>query len=131
MNQRTYDFEFDAIVAGLGPVPARLGQPGSTGERDIQRIASAVFCSSGIDPSIVSFAVHRTAVHWGLAEDEIDVGVSVAVLANAARVMHEISPVDARQKNLRPVGGLGCRPGGSPVHPAGDTAQCPISPAVA
>ena len=96
MNQRTYDFEFDAIVAGLGPVPARLGQPESTGERDIQRIASAVFCSNRIDPSIVAFAVRRTAKHWGLPEDEIDVAVCVAVLANAARVMRDLRPVEAQ-----------------------------------
>ena len=61
-----------------------------------ERIASAVFCSSGIDPSIVAFAVRRTAVHWGLPEDEIDVAVTVALLANAARVMHELRPLDAR-----------------------------------
>jgi hypothetical protein len=39
--------------------------------------------------------VRRTAVRWGLAEDQIDVAVTVAVLANAARVMDELRPLDA------------------------------------
>jgi hypothetical protein len=90
MNQQACDLEFDSIVAGLEPFPAH-----ATHEPDIQRIASAVFCSIGIDPSIVAFAVRRTAVHWGLAEDQIDVAVTVAVLANAARVMDELRPLDA------------------------------------
>ena len=96
MNQQACDREFDAIVAGLEPFPARRLHHGPAGEPDIQRIASAVFCSNSIDPSIVAFAVRRTAVHWGLAEDEIDVGVSVAVLANAARVMRDLRPVEAQ-----------------------------------
>ena len=96
MNQQAWDLEFDAIVARLEPSAARLFRYGPTGEPDIQRIASAVFCSSRIEPSIVAFAVRRTAVHWGLPEDEIDVAVSVAVLANAARVMHDLRPPDAR-----------------------------------
>ena len=96
MNQQACDRAFDAIVAGLEPFPARRLHHGPAGEPDIQRIASAVFCSSRIDPSIVAFAVRRTAKHWGLPEDEIDVAVSVAVLANAARVMRDLDPVDAR-----------------------------------
>lgn len=95
MNQQTRDLEFDAIVAGLEPFPAQLAHRRATLEPDIQRIASAVFCSIGIDPSIVAFAVRRTAVHWGLAKDQIDVAVTVAVLANAARVMDELRPLDA------------------------------------
>ena len=73
---------------------SRIGRP--TREPDIQRIASAVFCSIEIDPSIVAFAVRRAAVHWGEPEDEIDVAVSAALLASAARVMHELRPSDAR-----------------------------------
>jgi len=95
MDQRACDLEFDAIVADLEPFPARV--PATvTGETDAQRIASAVFCSVGIDPSIVAFAVRRTAVHWGIAEDTIDVAVTVALLANAARVMHALRPLDVR-----------------------------------
>ena len=96
MNQQACDREFDAIVAGLEPFPARRLHHGPAGEPDIQRIASAVFCSNRIDPSIVAFAVRRTAKHWGLPEDEIDVAVCVAVLANAARVMRDLRPVDGR-----------------------------------
>ena len=96
MNQQACDREFDAIVAGLEPFPARRLHHGPAGEPDIQRIASAVFCSNSIDPSIVAFAVRRTAKHWGLPDDEIDVAVCVAVLANAARVMRDLRPVDGR-----------------------------------
>ena len=95
MNQQACDREFDAIVAGLEPFPARRLHHGPAGEPDIQRIASAVFCSNSIDPSIVAFAVHRTALHCGLDEDEIDIAITVALLANAARVMDELRPVDA------------------------------------
>jgi hypothetical protein len=96
MNQRAWDLEFDAIVAGLEPFPVRLAHHEATGEPDIQRIASAVFCSIGIDPSIVAFAVRRTAQHRGLPEDAIDVAVTVALLASAARLMHDLRPLDAR-----------------------------------
>ena len=96
MNQQACDREFEAIVAGLEPFPARRLHHGPAGEPDIQRIASAVFCSNRIDPSIVAFAVRRTAKHWGLPEDEIDVAVCVAVLANAARVMRDLRPVEAQ-----------------------------------
>ena len=96
MNQQACDREVDAIVAGREPFPARRLHHGPAGEPDIQRIASAVFCSNSIDPSIVAFAVRRTAKHWGLPDDEIDVAVCVAVLANAARVMRDLRPVEAQ-----------------------------------
>jgi len=95
MNQQAYDLEFDGIVAGLAPYPAELPDRRSTHAPDVQRIASAVFCSIGIDPSIVAFAVHRTAVHWGLPEDEIDVAITVALLAKATRVTDELRPPEA------------------------------------
>ena len=95
MNQQAYDLEFGAIVAGLGLFPAGLPDRWSTHGPDVQRIASAVFCSIGIDPSIVAFAVRRTAVHWGLPEDKIDVAVTVALLPSAARMMGEIHPPEA------------------------------------
>jgi|GEM_PF-1935635 len=96
MNQQANNLQFDAIVAGLEPLRARLPDRTATREPDIQRIASAVFCSIEMDPSIVAFAVRRAAVHWGEPEDEIDVAVSAALLASAARVMHELRPSDAR-----------------------------------
>jgi len=58
--------------------------------RDIRRIASTVFCSSDIDPSIVSFAVRRTAAHWGMDPEAIDVLVSARLLEKAARLMAEM-----------------------------------------
>ena len=49
-----------------------------------------------MDPSIVAFTVRRAAVHRGEPEDASDVAVSAALLASAARVMHELRPSDAR-----------------------------------
>ena len=95
MNQQACDLEFAAIVAGLQPFPARLPHHGATHEPDIRRIASAMFCAIGMDPSIAAFVVRRTAMHWGLPEEEIDVAVTVALLASAARVMHDLRPSDA------------------------------------
>ena len=95
MNQQACDLQFDAIVAGLEPFPARLPHHGANREPDIRRIASAMFCAIGMDPSIAAFAVRRTAMHWGLPEEEIDVAVTVALLASAARVMHDLRPSDA------------------------------------
>ena len=96
MDQRACDLAFDAIVARLEPFPVRPTDQLATDQPDIQRIASAVFCGNGIDPSIVAFAVRRTAQHWDLPEDAIDVAVTVALLANATRVMHDLRPLDAR-----------------------------------
>ncbi len=91
-----HDLEFDAIVSGLSEWIDQLPASWPSDIPEVRRIASAVFCSAGIDPTIVAFAVRRTAVHWGRHEDEIDVAVTVALLANAARVMGELRPLDAR-----------------------------------
>ena len=40
--------------------------------RDVRRIASVLFCSVDIDPSIVTFAKTRAALHWGLPEHDVD-----------------------------------------------------------
>lgn len=71
--------KFSAIDAVLGH---REGA-----RRDIRRIASTLFCSAEVDPSIVTFAKHRTAQHWGLAEDAVDVLITARLLDKAARLM--------------------------------------------
>jgi len=91
-----HDLEFDAIVGELAAWAEQLPASWPSDIPEIRRIASAVFCGAGIDPSIVTFAVRRTALHWGRHEDEIDVAVTIAVLANAARVMDELRPLDVR-----------------------------------
>ena len=63
--------------------------------RDIRRIASTVFCGPGIDPSIVSFAMHRTALHWGLSEDEVDLLVTARLLRKSASLMTDLRWIGA------------------------------------
>ena len=90
MDQLGYDEAFRRIsstpaMRWLERSENREGQ-----RRDIQRIASTVFCSVGIDPSIVTFAKIRTATHWGLDEDEVDVLVAARLLQKAASLIVEL-----------------------------------------
>lgn len=66
------------------------GMAGELQRRDIARIASTLFCSNSIDPSIVSFAKHRTAAHWGLDEDHLDLLIAVRLLDEAARLIVDL-----------------------------------------
>jgi len=79
---------FTAIISAPELRSVDLG-PGIRGgaRRDIRRIASALFCSSAVDPSLLTFAKQRTAHYWNLTEDEIDVQVTAGLLAKAARLM--------------------------------------------
>lgn len=72
-------------------------------DRSIARIASTLFCSNGIDPSIVSFAKSRTATHWGLAEDQVDVLVAVHLLTCAARLITDLTEFDHEVPATGPV----------------------------
>jgi hypothetical protein len=58
--------------------------------RDVRRIASTLFCSADIDPSIVTFAKYRTAMFWGLTEEEVDVRVTGRILQKAASLMTDL-----------------------------------------
>jgi hypothetical protein len=62
--------------------------------RDIRRIASTVFCSSDVDPSVVSFAKYRTAAFWGMAEEQVDVLVTARLLEKAASLMADLRPCE-------------------------------------
>ena len=82
------DRVFAAIISG--PELCSVDSGGSNWEgarRDIRRIASTLFCSSAIDASLLTFAKQRTAQHWGVAEDEIDVQITAGLIAKAARLM--------------------------------------------
>jgi len=63
--------------------------------RDVRRIASTVFCSADIDPSIVSFAKQRTAAHWGMTEEEVDLRVTRRLLHKAASLMTDLQWLSA------------------------------------
>jgi hypothetical protein len=82
------DRAFAAIISApeLRSVDLGPGIQGGT-RRDIRRIASALFCSATVDASLVTFAKQRTAQHWNLTEEEIDVQVTAGLIAKAARLM--------------------------------------------
>jgi hypothetical protein len=84
----------DRAFAAIISAPELCGVDVGTGHqegvrRDIRRIASALFCSSTVDASIVSFAKQRTALQWDLTEDVVDVLISARLLARAARLMSD------------------------------------------
>ena len=58
--------------------------------RDVRRIASTLFCSADIDPSIVSFAKNRTAQHWGLPERDVDAMVTARLLEKTASLIRDL-----------------------------------------
>ena len=89
-DRRRVNREFLAIVSSpdLPPADARLGNPDHP-QQDIRRIASMLFCSSTVDPSIVSFAKLRTAQYWGLTEDEVDLRITARLLVKAGRLMRD------------------------------------------
>lgn len=58
--------------------------------RDVRRIASTLFCSADIDPSIVSFAKNRSAQHWGLPERDVDAMVTARLLEKTASLIRDL-----------------------------------------
>jgi hypothetical protein len=71
--------------------------------RDVRRIASTLFCSADIDPSIVTFAVRRAATHWGVTEHDVDVLVSARLLQKAASLIGDLRRLGVEQPGpLRP-----------------------------
>src|SRR6478672_10355223 len=58
--------------------------------RDVRRIASTLFCSTDIDRSIVTFAIRRTAAHWGLAERDVDAMVTARLLQKTASLIRDL-----------------------------------------
>ena len=58
--------------------------------RDITRIASTLFCSTDIDPSLVCFAKERAAAFWGLDEEQIDVLVATRLLGKLSRLIVDL-----------------------------------------
>ena len=65
--------------------------------RDVRRIASTLFCSNDIDPSIVTFAKRRAALHWGLPEGDVDVMVTARLLQKAASLIRDLHWLGAVQ----------------------------------
>lgn len=82
MDQHAVDKAFNDIVGALDPLPNLTG---ADHRDDQERIASVVLASSGIHPSVVSFAKHRVALHWGIDEETIDIAVTAFLLQAASR----------------------------------------------
>jgi hypothetical protein len=68
--------------------------------RDVSRIASTLFCSTRIDPSIVTFAKHRTAAYWGLDEERVDVLVAQRLLEKTALLIQDLHDSGLRHADL-------------------------------
>lgn len=92
MEQHEFDAAFLTIVHApeLQAVENLLDR--EVLRQDIRRIASTLFCSSGIDPSLVSFARRRASLHWNLDEETIDLMISARLLQKAARLITDLRP---------------------------------------
>lgn len=90
MNQLAYNEAFRTIsttpaMRWLQRAEVREGR-----RLDIRRIASALFCTEGIDPSLVTFTKYRTALHWELAEEAVDIMVTQRLLEKTASLMADL-----------------------------------------
>ena len=90
MNQLAFNEAFETIsstpaMRWLERAEAREGR-----RRDIRRIASTLFCIDGIDPTLISFAKYRTALHWDLTEEAVDVMVAARLLEKTVTLMADL-----------------------------------------
>lgn len=90
MNQLAYNEAFETIsstpaMRWLERAEVREGR-----RRDIRRIASTLFCIDGIDPTLITFAKDRTALHWDLSEEVVDIMVAVRLLEKTASLMTDL-----------------------------------------
>ena len=90
MNQLAYNEVFQTIsttpaMRWLERAETREGR-----RLDVRRIASALFCTEGIDPSLVTFAKYRTALHWDLDEEAVDVMVTKRLLEKTASLTADL-----------------------------------------
>lgn len=103
MNQLSYNDAFETIsstpaMRWLERAEVREGR-----RLDVRRIASALLCVDGIDPTLVTFAKYRTAVHWDLAEETVDIMVAVRLLEKTASLMADLQwlgPIAAETPEL-------------------------------
>ncbi len=101
-----WDRAFDAMVStsDLQAVDVAGNREGL--RRDVRRIASTMFCSTDIDPSIVTFAIRRAALHWGLTEYDVDVLVTARLLQKTASLIRDLRWLEPEQPDVprRPIG---------------------------
>jgi len=104
MEQTEVDAAFQTIVRRPELHSADVDADLEVLRHDIRRIASALFCGVGIDPSIVDFAKRRTALHWGLDEEVVDQMISARLLSKAARLMADLQWLGAKDPHRADLG---------------------------
>ena len=97
-NDGNVDSLFQAIIAAPELRSVDLAGDREGLRRDVRRIASTLFCSADIDPSIVSFAKNRSAQHWGLPERDVDAMVTARLLTKTASLIHDLCWLGADQR---------------------------------
>ena len=90
VNQLAIDEAFETItttpaVRWLERAEVREGR-----RVDIRRIASALFCIDGINPTLIGFAKYRAALHWDLTEEAVDVMVAARLLEKTVTLMADL-----------------------------------------
>lgn len=90
MNQLAVDDAFQAISATPAMRWLERAEVRENRRRDIGRIASALFCMDGVDPTLVTFAKYRTALHWDLTEEAVDIMVAARLLEKTASLMADL-----------------------------------------
>jgi hypothetical protein len=90
MNQLSFDDAFRAISTTPAMRWLERAEVREARRRDIGRIASALFCMDAIDPTLVTFAKYRTAVHWDLGEEAVDIMVTARLLEKTASLMADL-----------------------------------------
>ena len=90
MNQLAIDQVFESISSNPAMRWLERAEVREGRRRDIRRIASTLFCIDGIDPTLITFAKYRTALHWDLTEEAVDVMVAARLLAKTASLMADL-----------------------------------------
>ena len=90
MNQLAIDQVFESISSNPAMRWLERAEVREGRRRDVRRIASTLFCIDGIDPTLITFAKYRTALHWDLTEEAVDVMVAARLLAKTASLMADL-----------------------------------------
>lgn len=89
---------FDTIVTGAGIDEAAVFEAARQDSinKQARRIASTLFTTPDIHPSIVWFAEQRVAWLWGIDIEDFDARVASALIARCAELTRTIYDLEAR-----------------------------------
>lgn len=92
LDQAAYDATFREMTASpeLTAAVAAVSDREHL-RRDVRRVASGLFCADRLDPSVVSFATRRLAMHWGRNEEEIELMITGRLLRSLSGLIDELS----------------------------------------